>query len=324
MKYDLEFEVDPLFKSMTAKFNDNGARGLLLNNLPLDSNMDILFESKATMAENSLFNRKNQKEYSTDLTEGVKSIIDGTLLQFSLNDIKSLGICPDLSYFKKSRELETSLEKTFYQNFMSEFDDTMYKDNIMLDNSNNMLNDSFNSSINIADNIENDHISSVSQRTGSIESGMSPNFDAENLIHMGNEANRATFNNLIGLTYMEGISYLKGEEIKEYIHQFGDGNREMLKNLPQFKNFSKGFEKLDNKLNPLNMIHLNVKDNKEKRIKRDEKLFDFSADAVVERSEIFEKESKLKKQLRENKDFNKKDKTKKKKVKQFYHYDRSM
>ena len=46
VKYDLEFEVDPLFKSMTAKFNDSGARGLLLNNLPLDSNLDVLLESK--------------------------------------------------------------------------------------------------------------------------------------------------------------------------------------------------------------------------------------------------------------------------------------
>ena len=42
----MEFDVDPLFKNMTARFNETGARGLLLNNLPLDSNLDLLLESK--------------------------------------------------------------------------------------------------------------------------------------------------------------------------------------------------------------------------------------------------------------------------------------
>ncbi len=44
--YDMEFDVDPLFKNMTARFNETGARGLLLNNLPIDSNLDLLLESK--------------------------------------------------------------------------------------------------------------------------------------------------------------------------------------------------------------------------------------------------------------------------------------
>jgi len=42
----MEFDVDPLFKNMTARFNETGARGLLLNNLPIDSNLDMLLESK--------------------------------------------------------------------------------------------------------------------------------------------------------------------------------------------------------------------------------------------------------------------------------------
>lgn len=53
-KYDLEFEIDPMFKSMTARFNETGARGLLLNNLPMDSNLDLLLESKDEV------NKKNQ------------------------------------------------------------------------------------------------------------------------------------------------------------------------------------------------------------------------------------------------------------------------
>ena len=43
--FDSAFDVDPLFKCMTARFNESGARGLLLNSLPLDQNLDILLES---------------------------------------------------------------------------------------------------------------------------------------------------------------------------------------------------------------------------------------------------------------------------------------
>lgn len=32
-KYDLEFEIDPLFQQTSAKFDEGGAKGLLLNNL---------------------------------------------------------------------------------------------------------------------------------------------------------------------------------------------------------------------------------------------------------------------------------------------------
>jgi len=32
-KYDIEFDVDPLFKKTTAQFDESSARGLLLNNL---------------------------------------------------------------------------------------------------------------------------------------------------------------------------------------------------------------------------------------------------------------------------------------------------
>lgn len=35
-KFDLEFEVDPLFKKTTARFDENNAKGLLLNNIFVD------------------------------------------------------------------------------------------------------------------------------------------------------------------------------------------------------------------------------------------------------------------------------------------------
>lgn len=35
-KFDLEFEVDPLFKKTTARFDESNAKGLLLNNIFVD------------------------------------------------------------------------------------------------------------------------------------------------------------------------------------------------------------------------------------------------------------------------------------------------
>lgn len=75
VKYDLEFEVDPLFKSMTAKFNEGNAKGLLLNNLPLDTNLDVLLESKNPNDDSNNKYNTSKKEL-IDLSMGVREIID--------------------------------------------------------------------------------------------------------------------------------------------------------------------------------------------------------------------------------------------------------
>ena len=48
VKYDLAFEVDALFKNMTARFNESGARGLLLKSLPFNNNLEIMLESSSS------------------------------------------------------------------------------------------------------------------------------------------------------------------------------------------------------------------------------------------------------------------------------------
>ncbi len=57
-KYDLEVDVDPLFKAMTAKFNESGVRGLLLNTLPLDGNLDIISQTFYKEDNKNLFLQK--------------------------------------------------------------------------------------------------------------------------------------------------------------------------------------------------------------------------------------------------------------------------
>ena len=44
---------------MTAKFNERGAKSLLLNSLPLDENLDVLLESKT---ENKIKNYYNNND----------------------------------------------------------------------------------------------------------------------------------------------------------------------------------------------------------------------------------------------------------------------
>lgn len=61
-KFDLTFDVDALFKSMTAQFSDSGARGLILKSLPLDENLDILLESNNINNNENLGESNNSKE----------------------------------------------------------------------------------------------------------------------------------------------------------------------------------------------------------------------------------------------------------------------
>jgi condensin complex subunit 2 len=44
-KFELEFSVDPLFKKMSADFDEGGAKGLLLNHLSMDPSGKIVFDS---------------------------------------------------------------------------------------------------------------------------------------------------------------------------------------------------------------------------------------------------------------------------------------
>jgi hypothetical protein len=56
---------------MTAKFNELGARGLLLNTLPLDNNLDLLLESKPLQQEVSKPNVDQQ------IPNNIKKIVKG-------------------------------------------------------------------------------------------------------------------------------------------------------------------------------------------------------------------------------------------------------
>ena len=67
-KYDIDLEVDPLFSVMTSKFNESSARGLLLNTIPLNENLNYILESKKEENEfsNSNFINLDEKDNKKD------------------------------------------------------------------------------------------------------------------------------------------------------------------------------------------------------------------------------------------------------------------
>jgi hypothetical protein len=58
---------------MTAKFNELGARGLLLNTLPLDNNLDLLLESKPVKQDGP----KPVGVVGNEIPKGVKKLVKG-------------------------------------------------------------------------------------------------------------------------------------------------------------------------------------------------------------------------------------------------------
>ena len=290
-KYDLEFDVDPLFKSMTAKFNESGAKSLLLNNLPLDGNLDVLLESKPEKIIKKQIdningvdiNLSNENKYlnefgfctcsinPNDLSDTCLRIIDDFKSSINVDELINLKICPELSVFKERSNLENSnngnLMNSFLNNFKEELDkeeeenyDEINEENIIKEEEENLLQD------------DNDNISNFSQNKSiDLESQNEKNNIANNISNIGNYNGDNNF------------SMFNQDELLNQLNQFGDGRKDVLKDLPQFQNFVKNFGKLDKNLF---FNKFGVK-NVENKIKKEEKLFVFNEDNEISKNEIF-------------------------------------
>ena len=111
-KYDIDSEVDPLFSVMTSKFNESSARGLLLNTIPLDENINYILESKKVETENPLFEKYNDNKEDDDKSR-------------SNNDTDSLS--NELSDDNGSRKLKEAL--TLEKNLKKKEDNADENDN---------------------------------------------------------------------------------------------------------------------------------------------------------------------------------------------------
>eukprot|EP01117_Protostelium_nocturnum_P014983 TRINITY_DN5760_c0_g1_i2.p1 TRINITY_DN5760_c0_g1~~TRINITY_DN5760_c0_g1_i2.p1 ORF type:complete len:720 (-),score=211.19 TRINITY_DN5760_c0_g1_i2:39-2117(-) len=97
-KFELEFDVDPLFKKTSATFDEAGAKGLLLNHLSVYNNCQIIFDSGDAVIDS----------FENVLNEGQTNQCDITELQRKImsnlpDEFKNLQICPTFSNFTFSR-----------------------------------------------------------------------------------------------------------------------------------------------------------------------------------------------------------------------------
>ena len=298
-KYDLEFDIDPLFKSMTAKFNESGAKSLLLNTLPLDENLDVLLESKPEkkIIKRNFDNENNdivlpiEKKYLNefgyvtcsinynDLSETCLKITENFKNSMSVDELINLKICPELSIFKERSKLDSSnngnLMNSFLNNFKEELDkndeenfDEINEEIIIKEEEDNLLQD---------DNINdiNDNISIVSQNKSlDMESQLNDNRNniTNNISNIGNYNGENNF------------SMFNQDELLNQLNQFGDGRKDVLKDLPQFQNFVKNFNKLDKNLF---FNKFGIKNEEGNKKKKEEKLFVFNINNEIEKNEIF-------------------------------------
>lgn len=89
-KFDLEFDVDPLFRKTSAAFDEGGARGLLLNHLYVQHRAELLFDSADAVGT----------QHSTASVAAPSLTLDLTSLQSLFPRQRGLEICPSLSNFQ--------------------------------------------------------------------------------------------------------------------------------------------------------------------------------------------------------------------------------
>ncbi|XP_061194277.1 condensin complex subunit 2-like [Saccostrea echinata] len=103
-KMDLEFEVDPLFKVMSAAFDEGGSSGLLLNNLrTFDDQQDLILDSTSAIVQLDHSEGLSQKK-PVDMSE-IKGMFRGI-------DLNSKEVCPSFSSFEFTNwdsSMETSV-----------------------------------------------------------------------------------------------------------------------------------------------------------------------------------------------------------------------
>ena len=134
---------------MTAKFNERGAKSLLLNSLPLDENLDVLLESKTENKVKNYYNNNDdniilpiEKKYINefgyvscsinynDLSETFLKNTDSFKNSMNVDEWINLKISPELNVFRERIKLESTnngnLMNSFLNNFKEELDDNDY------------------------------------------------------------------------------------------------------------------------------------------------------------------------------------------------------
>ena len=376
-KYDIDLEVDPLFSVMTSKFNESTVRGLLLNTIPLDENINYILESKksednpkltfnlnekmpeADKKEDNISNQDNssqsdidsgkiqnalnlannlkKKEVNEDnglpiipvkcsqdfehISEGIKDVLISFIRDNNIDDFIHLQLCPDLTIFRQSRNLNTEdANPSFINTFKKEINlaDIKFTKN-EFDNDVSIINEEDQDQENFVE-MEGDEglgdIPDENSNTDNIDN-FNLNNGFNNDISSNNEINYNNSTDNFSLKINDNnFTLFKYEDLIERAGHFGTGNTE---NLPQFINFAKNFGKLDKNTFLNKGSILGIKKEQNGRKKKEEKNFIFDEENEVDINELFnENRSKL---INKGIDY-RNDYDKRRKVKCFYNFDK--
>jgi len=265
-----------------------------------------------------------------------------------VRDTCRIPLSKEIKYFKKTRKIETNLEKNFFQKFVKQLENSIML-NLDSEEEDNVIYEDAENEISIYNEEEavnyldfNDDNNSMMSQNSHLDGNSSPS---------NNDLINNPFNNNISLminnknsmlsqsssNFLEGFSHLRTEDLKSYLDSFGEGPREILNTrFNEFKNFSRKLENMDHwKFSDLDTNNHDNKSyknfNKEKGgvkpPKKVQLLFDFSEEKEITEEdfdELFEsKESKTKK-LKEinnqSKNILRRENTKKRNTKKFYNF----
>ena len=249
--------------------------------------------------------------------DSIKDVLKTFIKSNNIDDFIHLQICPELSIFRQSRNLNIEgANISFINAFKDEINyadkkriqineenpsiiDEEEPENFIEMEENEGLGDIFNDNFNNQENIDN----------------MSNPYNNNELEENNNEINFANNNNNFNLKLNENnFSLFKYEDLIERAGQFGTGNTD---NLPHFTDFAKNFGKLDKNSFFNKGSILGIKKEGGARKKKEEKNFIFDEEEEIDVNELFnENRSKL---------INKGEKydfSQKRKVKCYYHFDK--
>ena len=358
-KYDLETEVDPLFSVMTSKFNEISAERLLLNTIPLDLKLNYILESKEKKNEEENINKnkegddnknkdneeikdidlesedsydnlgvskkkensavfgniKDEKnplhcsENMNTLSEEIKNVIYKFTNDNNIDDFVQSKICPDLAIFRESRELNIENNDLFLKYFKDEINNAEKLRPHEIGEQNGIQEE--------PEDIENQYDDGhMENAPDGSDNDIDPN-DIKDIDEPSQEnANLNNFNRPENVS----MSLFKYDDLIEHSEKFGSGSIDVLRNLPQFKNFAKAFGKIDNKLFLNKNTILGLKKEGGKR-KKEEVLFEFNEENEVDINTILYEPKTKSKHVSKGYDFSN-DFENKRKMKCFYNYDK--
>ena len=247
------------------------------------------------------------------IPDEIKNVINNFIKENHVDDFVKLEICPSLTAFRNTRNLEQNENnEQFIRKFKEEINDAEKKPIVLEDEGIQEEQEDI-ENLNNDDHTDNEHIDNA-QEGSENDNGINPN----DIKYMEDSSQENANLNNFSRTENVSMSLFKYDDLIEHSEKFGSGNIDFLKNLPQFNNFAKAFEKIDKGFFKKNkMFGLNKKEGVKR--KKEEILFEFNEENEVDINTILT-DSKSKRSAKTydlSNDFENK-----KKMKCFYHFDK--